>query len=134
MELVTELLEMVCVVEGIRTAESRQLDLTPQQAQLLTAVAPAALTHGELAHRLQCDKTNITGLVDRLERRGMVRRQPDQADRRVIKVSLTDQGTDLVAQFRKAVGTAIGDRLASWPADRREQLTALARITAETLR
>lgn len=134
MELAEALLEMCCLVEAIRIGVSRSLDLTPQQAQLLSSVAPAALTHGELAHRLQCDKTNITGLVDRLERRDLVRREPDQTDRRVTRVSLTDQGIDLVGRFRELASTTLTDRLASWPASRREQLTALARTTSEALR
>jgi DNA-binding MarR family transcriptional regulator len=133
-DLADALLEMCCMVEGIRAAASRELGLTPQQAQLLTSVDPQELTHGELASRLHCDKTNITGLVDRLERRELVRRRPDPEDRRVIKVSLTDQGAELVTRFRKAVSTALAGRLSSWPATRHHQLATLARATTEALR
>ena len=38
---------------------------------------------GRLAETLACDASNVTGLVDRLESRGLVRRQPSAADRRV---------------------------------------------------
>jgi DNA-binding MarR family transcriptional regulator len=133
-ELVEALLELSCVIDGIRGAASRQVGLTPQQAQLLTMVAPQELTHGELATRLHCDKTNVTGLVDRLERRALVRRRPDDDDRRVTKVFLTEEGTELVAHFRKAVTAAIEGQLASWPATRHRQLTTLARTTSMTLR
>jgi DNA-binding MarR family transcriptional regulator len=132
-ELAEALLELCCVVEGIRAAASRELGLTSQQAQLLTMVAPQELTHGELASRLHCDKTNITGLVDRLERRELVRRRPDSEDRRVARVFLTDQGAELVTRFRKAVSTAIAGHLESWPATRHHQLITLARITTEAL-
>ncbi|MFI0451927.1 MarR family winged helix-turn-helix transcriptional regulator [Actinomadura sp. 6N118] len=133
-ELAEALLELCCVIEGIRAAASRELGLTPQQAQLLTTVAPQELTHGELASQLHCDKTNITGLVDRLERRELVRRRPDAEDRRVTKVFVTDQGAELVTRFRKAVSTAIAEPLASWPATRHHQLVTLARTTTEALR
>ena len=126
-ELATALIELSCHVEGIRATASRALGLTPQQAQLLTSVAPGALTHGELAIRLHCDKTNVTGLVDRLERRALVRRRPDPADRRVAQVSLTDDGAELVARFREAVTAAVTGMLDAWPTDNRRRLAALAR-------
>jgi DNA-binding MarR family transcriptional regulator len=46
----------------------------------------------ELAVRLKCDPSNITGLVDRLEARGLVERQPHPADRRVRYLVLTSAG------------------------------------------
>lgn len=133
-ELARVLLEMCCVVEGVRGTASRELKLTPQQSQLLTAVAERELTHGELAARLHCDKTNVTGLVDRLERRDLVRRRPDPNDRRATRVHLTDQGTELVVRFRDAVTAAIETRLESWPSDRRARLADLAQTATEALR
>jgi DNA-binding MarR family transcriptional regulator len=126
-ELATALIELSCHVEGIRATASRALGLTPQQAQLLTSVTPGALTHGELATRLHCDKTNVTGLVDRLERRALVTRRSDPADRRVTQVSLTDDGAELVGRFRSAVTAAVIGRLDGWPVERRRQLATLAR-------
>jgi len=133
-ELAEALLELCCVIDGIRGAASRELGLTSQQAQLLTMVAPRELTHGELASRLHCDKTNITGLVDRLERRELVRRRPDSEDRRATRVFLTDQGAELVTRFREAVSAAIAGQLTSWPATRHHQLVTLAHTTTEALR
>ncbi|WP_431914249.1 MarR family winged helix-turn-helix transcriptional regulator [Nonomuraea jabiensis] len=132
-ELARALLELSCVIEGIRAAVSRELGLTPQQAQLLTAVHPRELAHGELANRLHCDKTNITGLVNRLEHRGLVRRRPDLDDRRLTKVFLTDQGTELVTRFRDAMSTVTAKHFASWPAARHSQLLDLLRTATETL-
>jgi DNA-binding MarR family transcriptional regulator len=133
-DLAEALLELCCVVEAVRAAVSRELGLTPQQAQLLTLVAPQELTHGELANRMHCDKANITGLVDRLERRELIQRRPDPDDRRVSQVVLTGQGRELVTRFRRAVSTAITGHLASWPAADHHQLATLARATTEALR
>ncbi len=133
-ELANALLELCCHIEGIRATASRGLALTPQQAQLLTSVAPGALTHGELASRLHCDKTNITGLVDRLERRELVRRHPDPTDRRATQVSLTDDGEELVSRFRATMTAAVASHLESWPASRRQQLATLAHATIDAFR
>jgi DNA-binding MarR family transcriptional regulator len=48
-----------------------------------------------LAERLFCDASNVTGLVDRLERRGLVERRSAEGDRRVKALTLTAAGVDL---------------------------------------
>ncbi|GAA4525720.1 MarR family winged helix-turn-helix transcriptional regulator [Amycolatopsis samaneae] len=133
-DLTDALLRLSCVLEGIKGELCKGLGLTSQQAQLLTMVETGERTHGELASLLYCDKTNVTGLVDRLERRGLVRREPDARDRRVLRVFLTERGREVVTRFRDAVGTAVADHLGSWPADRRGELAGFARAAAETLR
>ena len=50
---------------------------------------------GRLAEALACDASNVTGLVDRLESRGLVRRQPSPEDRRVKALELTPPGARL---------------------------------------
>jgi len=50
---------------------------------------------GKLAEALACDASNVTGLVDRLESRGLVRRHADEADRRVKVLELTRAGIRL---------------------------------------
>jgi DNA-binding MarR family transcriptional regulator len=50
-----------------------------------------------LACALHCDSSNVTGIVDRLEERGLVERRPDPADRRVKLLLLTDAGGELRA-------------------------------------
>jgi DNA-binding MarR family transcriptional regulator len=50
---------------------------------------------GQLAGALSCDASNVTGLVDRLESRGLVRRSPSAEDRRVKVLSLTPPGERL---------------------------------------
>src|SRR5215212_10642855 len=48
-----------------------------------------------LAERLFCDASNVTGLVDRLERRGLVERRSAEGDRRVKALTLTAAGVEL---------------------------------------
>jgi DNA-binding MarR family transcriptional regulator len=48
-----------------------------------------------LADALYCHASNVTGIVDRLESRGLVERRPDEEDRRVKTLSLTPAGADI---------------------------------------
>ena len=50
---------------------------------------------GSLAEALACDASNVTGLVDRLESRGFIRRKPTAGDRRVKVLELTPSGVRL---------------------------------------
>ena len=52
------------------------------------------LTLGELAQKLECVRSNVTQLVDRLESDGLVKREADPADRRSIRAVITDAGRD----------------------------------------
>jgi DNA-binding MarR family transcriptional regulator len=56
---------------------------------------------GRLAETLSCDASNVTGLVDRLEARGLVRRLPSANDRRVKVLQLTPAGARLRARLLK---------------------------------
>ena len=71
-----------------------ELDLHPAQAGVLMNLA-SPLPMRELADRLGCDNSNVTGLIDRLEARGLVARRPTPADRRVKHVVLTPAGRQL---------------------------------------
>ncbi|NUW31766.1 MarR family transcriptional regulator [Nonomuraea sp. SMC257] len=52
----------------------------------------APVTMRDLAAGLSCEPSNVTGIIDALERRGLVTRQPDPADRRVKRLVLTEEG------------------------------------------
>ena len=72
--------------------------LTPSQFDLLSALfEEGAIPLNRLSERLCCACSNVTGLVDRLERDGLVRRERSLEDRRVILLSLTDKGRELLA-------------------------------------
>jgi DNA-binding MarR family transcriptional regulator len=73
-----------------------ELDLHPGQAGALLQMEPgAAVPMHELATMLACDNSNVTGIVDRLEARGLVARRPYAQDRRVKHVVLTALGIEL---------------------------------------
>src|SRR6476469_2558869 len=73
-----------------------EFDLSPAQCHVLHLIEPGRpIPMGQLAETLACDKSNVTGLVDRLESRGLVRRRPSAADRRVKVLDLTPKGLRL---------------------------------------
>jgi DNA-binding MarR family transcriptional regulator len=86
--------------------EARTAGLSPQQHQALLAVKGQAdgdrLSIGVLADRLQLRPHSAVGLVDRLVRRGLVRRERSADDRRQVWVALTARGEALLASLSAA--------------------------------
>jgi len=85
------------------------LDLSPVQCHVLHLIEPGRpLPMSRLADTLSCDASNVTGLVDRLESRGLVRRQPSVEDRRVKVLQLTPAGSRLRRQLlRQMAGRSL---------------------------
>lgn len=81
--------------------ELREQDLTPPLAMTLRLLdEPRSMRFLADAH--QCDASNITGIVDRLERRGLVERHADPSDRRVTLVHRTADGDTMRARLTRA--------------------------------
>ena len=70
-----------------------ELELAPVQARALHELnVEPPISMRELAERLKSDPSNVTGLIDRLEARGLVERRPDPNDRRIKGLALTSAG------------------------------------------
>ncbi|MBO8184468.1 MarR family winged helix-turn-helix transcriptional regulator [Streptomyces spirodelae] len=74
--------------------------LTGAQARVLALLAREPTPMRQLARHLKCEPSNVTGIVDRLESRGLVERRPDPADRRVKIAAATEEGRDTAARLR----------------------------------
>jgi DNA-binding MarR family transcriptional regulator len=75
-----------------------ELELSPAQCHVLHLIEPERpISLGRLAETLACHASNVTGLVDRLESRGLVRRRPSAQDRRVKVLVLTPAGSRIRA-------------------------------------
>ena len=80
-------------------AAAAEHDLSPPQLFLLRRLEPGVPTPmSELAAFFGCDASNITGLVDRLEARGVLERRVPAHDRRVKHIVLTEAGERLREQ------------------------------------
>jgi MarR family transcriptional regulator, organic hydroperoxide resistance regulator len=90
------------------------LQLSPAQCHVLHLIDPERpIPMGRLADTLACDRSNVTGLVDRLEARGLIQRQPSTDDRRVKVLVLTPTGLQVRALLvqRMSAAPATLDRL-----------------------
>lgn len=77
------------------------LDLTPPQIHaVIWLSADGMLTMGELARRCGITEKTITGIVDRLERSGLIQRVRNETDRRVVQARLTPEGEKVVSAHR----------------------------------
>jgi DNA-binding MarR family transcriptional regulator len=106
-----------------------ELDLSPAQCHVLHLIEPERpIPMGQLAETLACDASNVTGLVDRLESRGLVRRRPSETDRRVKVLYLTTSGSKLRALLveRMTAPPATLERLSA--REQRELVRILSRL------
>jgi DNA-binding MarR family transcriptional regulator len=126
---VDALAQLSFLVQNALVEIAGQHDLSIIQMRLLGVLRDRRPTMNELGRLLGLDKSSISGLVDRAQRRGLVIRTPGQTDRRVFQVSLTDAGRDLAGratgQFAERMATLI-DPLP--PGDRRTLAELAARI------
>ncbi|MDN3292903.1 MarR family transcriptional regulator [Streptomyces ficellus] len=110
-----------------RQLESADIAITPAQSRLLRTVAhydrPPRMA--DIAARLEVVPRAVTSLVDGLEASGRVRRVPDPANRRVVRIELTGAGRDTLRQLRSARRAAAEDILAPLTAEQREVLGGL---------
>lgn len=101
-----------------RLAVMAELGLSFQQSMALMRLEPGEpLTMSALAAEMQCDNSNVTGIVDRLEAAGLAERRPDERDRRVKTIVLTGNGEELRAEVRRRAGKPPSELAALSPAD-----------------
>ncbi|MFF5502055.1 MarR family winged helix-turn-helix transcriptional regulator [Streptomyces roseolus] len=77
--------------------------LTGAQARVLGLLTLEPTPMRKIAEKLKCEPSNVTGIIDRLESRGLVERRPDPADRRVKLAAPTDEGRDTARRLRDSL-------------------------------
>jgi DNA-binding MarR family transcriptional regulator len=82
-------------------AMAQEFDLAPQQMIALRMLGAGPRKMSELAQALFCDNSNVTGIIDRLEQRGLVRRESAEGDRRVKLLVLSKEGEKLRIEITK---------------------------------
>ncbi|HVR95113.1 MAG TPA: MarR family transcriptional regulator [Thermoanaerobaculia bacterium] len=88
------------------TRELKAYDLSAAQyntLRILRGAGGEALTCGDIGERLVTPGPDVTRLLDRLEGRGLVARLRDEADRRIVRARITDQGLALLADLDRPV-------------------------------
>jgi DNA-binding MarR family transcriptional regulator len=126
--LVDALAQLSFAVQGALGRVAAAHDLSIVQGRLLGILRDRRPTIKELASFLQLDKSSVTGLVDRAEERGLVRRTAAGHDRRSVRVAITTAGQELVdratAEFESEVALLATDLR---PAQR-TRLSAIASV------
>jgi DNA-binding MarR family transcriptional regulator len=79
----------------------------------------------ELVELIASDKASMVRLVDDLEAKGLVRRDPDPGDRRIHAVTMTADGSKTLAEARRTAGLVAMQLLAHMPPDDRSRLIGL---------
>ncbi len=105
--------------------------LTGAQARVLALLAREPTPMRQVARQLKCEPSNVTGIVDRLESRGLVVRRSDPADRRVKLAAATDEGVDMAERLRSALDFAREPLGGLTPAERTVLRDLLQRMLGE---
>jgi DNA-binding MarR family transcriptional regulator len=115
-EVYTALLRAADALQADFARTLEPVELTPTQYQVLHALraaGPAGLPAGAVGGRLVAREPDVTRLLDRLDRRGLVRRARDDEDRRVVRVQLTAEGLRLVNSLDRLLADVHARRLES---------------------
>jgi DNA-binding MarR family transcriptional regulator len=111
-------------------AMAQEFELAPQQMIALRMLGAGPRKMSDLAQSLFCDNSNVTGIVDRLEERGLVRRGAAEGDRRVKLLVLTDEGERVRIEITKRMAEPPPPIAALSEKDQRALRDILKRATA----
>ncbi len=104
-------------------------DLSLTQLRVLAILRDRRLRMTDLADYLGLDKSTMSGLVDRAERRGLLERAPHPADRRAVDVYLTPEGMALAERLSLQVSRSLSPAIATLAAtDQRRLRTLLSQL------
>lgn len=119
------LVRIAFLVQSIYAKTATAHDLTPQQAQLLCIVGDHPCAMSELVQKLRLDKSSVSGLVDRVEQRGLVTKRASDTDGRAVVVALTSEGARRGRAFRAETERQLDDVLRNLEPRRRDLLGGL---------
>lgn len=123
--VVAALVRASFLVNAVYAEAGREHGVTPQQGQLLCVLMAQPYGMGELGQMLGLAKSSLTGLVDRTERNGLVRREQDPRDMRAVRVALTAAGGRLAEEFYTDACRRIERLPAGLSGEEREALAGL---------
>ncbi len=101
------------------------LTLTGFRVVMMLRVRGGTLAPAAIADRLGSARATVTGVLDSLEKRGLVRRLPDPGDRRRLQVEITDEARDLLEELLPSYFTVERDSVAALDAGEQHQLVEL---------
>jgi DNA-binding MarR family transcriptional regulator len=97
------LVELSFAVHDLLARVAARHDISITQMRLLGTLRGREPTMSNLREHLALEKSSLSGLIDRAERRGLVARTTGHPDGRTVQVGLTEQGAELATQFAAEV-------------------------------
>jgi DNA-binding MarR family transcriptional regulator len=128
--LVDALAQLTFAVQGALARIAAAHGLSIVQTRLLGILRDRQPTMNELAGFLQLDKSSVTGLVDRAQERGLVRRVASTLDGRSVHVRITAAGRALLAREAATFDEEIAVLVSDLSPSERSRLSALASLVA----
>ncbi|SNY37353.1 MarR family winged helix-turn-helix transcriptional regulator [Paractinoplanes atraurantiacus] len=125
-ELVDALAQLSFAVVAALTEVAGRYDMSVVQVRLLGVLRDREPSMSTLGRHLGLDKSSVSGLVDRAQRRGLITRTPSPTDRRSSYVSMTDTGQALATRIAAEFATSIEALTEGLSPDERRLLTTLA--------
>jgi DNA-binding MarR family transcriptional regulator len=123
------------VVHQLFKAELAPYGVTPGQYAVLKCLWDEnGQTAKQIAERLALDGSTITGLLDRMEQKGLIEKSPDPRDRRALSVVLTDSGRELETPLSQAIERANHKAVTGLEDEKARALTELLQDMTDHLR
>lgn len=122
---VDALAQLTFLVQGMLEHRAAEHGISLVQLRLLGLLRDRTPAMAELAKHLGLDKSSVTGLVDRAERRGLLERFRSPTDGRSVLVRLTDRGRALAAEGEGRFAADVDELLGRLPAPDRTSLVSV---------
>jgi DNA-binding MarR family transcriptional regulator len=110
-------------------------DISLRQLSALQMIEDETTTLGDVARRLMVTPAVVTGLIDRLEKRGFVRRVASSGDRRRVNLALTEEGREAASRAEQRLIDEVAAKMANFTAEElrslEQGLSLLDRIVRE---
>ena len=124
--VVDGLVQLSALVQAVMAQTAARFDMSVLQGRLLGVLRDREPSMAQLGRLLDLDKSSTTGLIDRAERRGLVRRAEVPEDGRSFRVVLTDEGFELAKALTVEVTSQIGALTDDLSDTNRHRLSLLA--------
>lgn len=128
-ELIDAMVRASFAVMGVLSRVSAEHDLSLTQLRVLAILRDRSGRMSELADYLGLDKSTISGLVDRAEKRGLLQRGPNPDDGRAVDVFLTPAGAQLAEQGGDQIARALSPMIRQLSKTETRRLAALLERT-----
>ena len=124
-ELIDALVTTSFTTMAVLNRIAAEHDLSLTQIRVLAILRDRRVKMSELADYLGLDKSTITGLVDRAERRGLLQRTPNPVDGRAVDVMLSAAGTELAERGAAQIERSLSPMTSTLTRADAHRLTAL---------